>query len=404
MEKKITVAGIGPGSLEYITKKALNCIEESHVLIGGRRNLDTFSYLEKEEFVLGNNLEDMLLFLEKNAGEKKITVLASGDPFLFGIGSYIEERIHGVLVEYQSGISSFQYLANKIGMRWEDMAFYSVHGRAMDMVSAVRKGSKSAVFTGKNPERVLQLLCEYGYGGIEAVVGENLSYADEKITRGSVSELAGGTYSDLSVLILFKNGESDAWPYTTQGIPDSAFFRGKVPMTKEEIRTLTLGKLRLGEDSVLWDFGAGTGSVSIECALRMPRGKVLSFEENEEAIALIEENKKRFQVQNIQVIKGNIKETIKGQLPACDRAFIGGSRGCLSEILERLGALKNVRAVVNAVTIETVYEAVKGFEEKGFETEVMSVSLSKGEKAGQKHLMRALNTIYIITGWKGETQ
>ncbi|WP_366924616.1 precorrin-6Y C5,15-methyltransferase (decarboxylating) subunit CbiT [Metallumcola ferriviriculae] len=186
------------------------------------------------------------------------------------------------------------------------------------------------------------------------------------------------------------------------GIPDHEFMRGEVPMTKEEIRVISLAKLALERHHVLYDIGAGTGSVTVEAALLMPEGKVFAIEEKESAGELIQRNAAQYSLENVQLVPGKAPGCLEG-LPAPDRVFIGGSGGQLQTIIETLAELlpEGGRIVINAVTLETTYQAVNLMEMNGFTVDAVSLSLSKMKKAGKVHMWQALNPVTIAWGVKG---
>lgn len=186
--------------------------------------------------------------------------------------------------------------------------------------------------------------------------------------------------------------------YTTHGIADEQFIRGKAPMTKEEVRTVSLAKLKLKEDSLCYDVGAGTGSLSIEMALRAHQGKVWAIEKKEEAVDLIRQNKVRFVADNLKIIEGLAPEAMQ-DLPAPTHVFIGGSSGNLKQIVELLlQKNKEVRIVINCITLETVSEALETAKLFGFtENEIVQLNVSRSKAIGRYHMMMGENPIYIIT-------
>lgn len=190
---------------------------------------------------------------------------------------------------------------------------------------------------------------------------------------------------------------------TFLGIPDDSFIRGKIPMTKQEIRILTIVKLCLPEDGVIADIGAGTGSISIEAALQMPKGHVFSIERKQEGIDLIKANSAKFEVNNITVIEAEAPDGM-AELPELDAAVIGGSGSKLSPILDLLDRkLKHgARLVLNCVTLQTISQASdwlrKAKEEYIYE--IIQVQVNRWDQIGPYDMAKALNPIFILTAVK----
>jgi cobalt-precorrin-6B (C15)-methyltransferase len=190
------------------------------------------------------------------------------------------------------------------------------------------------------------------------------------------------------------------WPYLTPGIPDEAFIRGDAPMTKEEVRCVTLSKLRLRADHVVVDVGAGTGSIAVEAARLCPRGRVYAIERREDALALIEINSRRFGVApRIHILAGEAVEQLAA-LERFDRVVIGGSGGTLREILrlceERLAP--GGRAVINAITLETACGALEALKTPAWDQlDVVALNVARGRFAGASTLMEGLNPVYVIS-------
>lgn len=195
--------------------------------------------------------------------------------------------------------------------------------------------------------------------------------------------------------------QKNKFSYLTPGIPDSAFIRGKVPMTKEEVRIVTLAKMQLQADSIVVDVGAGTGSIAIEATRLCPQGTVYAIERKPEALELIKQNSDQFGLP-LQIIAGEAVERL-AELDHIDRIVVGGSGGTLGQIIQmshdRLNP--NGRIVINAITIETAYKAIEAFKTLPFdEVEVISITAARGRFVGNSTLMDGLNPVYIISAEK----
>ncbi|MDP4182613.1 MAG: precorrin-6y C5,15-methyltransferase (decarboxylating) subunit CbiE [Bacillota bacterium] len=406
MNNKVRIIGIGPGASEFISPEADKIIKKSHIIVGGKRNLEVYSSLDCEKVPITSNLEEIAGFIEENKDKKLISVLASGDPGMYGILEYLKRKHGDLELEVIPGISSFQYLCAKMKISWHDACITSLHGRERhNLIDLIKNNKKTIIFTGgtSTPADICRSLISEGLTELTITVGEKLSYPDERIFMGSPEEICSMDFHNLSIMLIQNEGQKimpeSLWSYATYGIPDEMFIRGEVPMTKEEIRTVAVSKLRLKEDSVVYDIGAGTGSVSVECGLICVKGRVFAVEKETDAICLIEENINKFGAKNVKIIQGEAPEVLKG-LPEPDCVFIGGSGGRMEKILDWVKSCsRNVRIVISAVTIESAYEAVKGLEDGGAcNADIVCLSVSRGRKLGGKHLMQALNPVYIISG------
>ncbi|PRX29845.1 cobalt-precorrin 7 C15-methyltransferase [Orenia metallireducens] len=194
----------------------------------------------------------------------------------------------------------------------------------------------------------------------------------------------------------------DNWNYRTVGIPDSEFIRGEIPMTKEEVRTISLSKLRLKDDSIVYDIGAGTGSLTIESALLASKGRVYAIERETEGVDLIKSNAAKFQVSNLEVIQGSAPKALL-DLPEVDRVFIGGSGGKLEEILDVIDKKLKAkgRIVINAITLNTLNSSIKKLEELAYDFEICNIAVTRTRQVGDYQMLQGLNPVYIISGEKG---
>lgn len=397
-KRQVTLIGIGMGNVSNMTIEAMQDCQEADAILGASRMLECCAHLNKPTFAAYKD-EELKAYLDTHPELGRAVILLSGDiGFYSGAKKLIARLEPDYEVKTRSGISSVVYFCGRLKTSWEDVKLMSLHGKSGNLVAAVANhkkvfsliGGKDAVGT------ACSLLTEYGLGHVKVSVGTRLSYPDEQIVTGTAESLAGKPLGGLCV-ILVENPEAGQMP-VTHGIEDDAFIRAKVPMTKSEVRSISLSRMRLHPDSVIYDIGAGTGSVSIEAALQAPEGYVYAIEKKEEACALIEENKRKFQAANIEVISGLAPQALEN-LPVPTHAFIGGSSGNMKEILELL-LHKNpkIRIVINCIALESISETldcVKSLPVK--DVDIIHVSSARSRELGRYHMMTGMNPIYIVS-------
>ncbi|MCU6775467.1 Probable cobalt-precorrin-6Y C(15)-methyltransferase [decarboxylating] [uncultured Blautia sp.] len=395
----ITLLGIGMGSQETLTVQGKKAAKSADLIIGAKRMADAVR--EPRQAVVYEYRSDVIADYIRNHPEyEKVVIALSGDVGFYSGARKLLTALGGreSNVEVICGISSVVYFMSEIGLSWDDAKITSAHGKHCNLISMIRHNQKvfSILGTGTAVAELAGKLVKYHMGEVRLYVGENLSYPDEKIFVKKAEELTNYEGQPLSVVCAFHENPEPA--LSTHGIPDEEFIRGKAPMTKEEVRSVSLSKLRLTEDSICYDVGAGTGSVSVEMALRADQGQVFAIEKKEEAAALLEENKQKFAVDNLEIIKGEAPQALEN-LPAPTHAFIGGSSGNLKEIVALLlGKNPQVRIVINCITLETISEALDVLKEYGFQQrEVVQLAASRSKEIGRYHLMMGENPIYIIT-------
>lgn len=400
---EVILVGLGPGGQGEWTEQAAQAIRQADAVMGAPRMLEHLPEESRGELFFEYLPEKVMELLEAHPHWKTACILFGGD-----IGFYSgAKQLLPMLAEYKTrlvpGVSSPQVLAAKTARCWQDFKLVSAHGKNCDPVAEVLNHKQVFFLTGKNmtPGMICARLNQAGLGEGTAIVGENLSYADEKITQVKVSQAAAMEFAPLSVLLV-ENRLTFRRKAMSSGIPDECFIRGKVPMTKREVRAVVLALLEPEPEDILYDVGAGTGSVAVEMGLHARRGQVYALEENSQAVELIEANRKEFGTYNVCVVPGRAPETME-DLPAPHAVFIGGSKGNMKAILEMVKE-KNplVRVVVSAITIETLQEGTRLLGEMGYEdVAVCQVSVSRAQKTGRYHMFGALNPIFLISG-KGQ--
>ncbi|MBR3477348.1 MAG: precorrin-6A reductase [Candidatus Methanomethylophilaceae archaeon] len=390
--RRVSLIGIGMGE-DGMTVRSSKIVDRADLVIGAERMLHTAGVSGKDTLVEYRAAE-IAEYLDKNPNYNDVAILLSGDIGFYSGAKKLLEALKGYDVNVECGISTVAYLCSKMGVPWQDVRLTSAHGREFNVTGSVRTNRRTfALLTGSTGARALcQELDEY-LPDVTVTIGQNLGYPDEKIVSGSPKELLDVEFGELCAAVVENPSPDTACPVW---IPDEDFTRGDAPMTKSDVRSLSVAKLRLSPDSVAYDVGAGTGSVSIAMALCCPEGKVYAIEKEDVAADLIEVNKRKLCTPNVEVIRGLAPEAMR-DLPAPTHAFIGGSSGNLKEIVDCL-IEKNprVRIVINSVTIETLSETMEVIRGAGLvEEETVCVNVSKARRAGRYHLMTAQNPVYI---------
>lgn len=391
--KKVFLIGTGMGDRNTRTVGMERVLEQADCLIGAKRMLEAVEAGNRPYHVAVDALEIAKIICADHE-HRKFAVLLSGDTGFYSGTKKLLDALSGMEVCVLPGIGSLSYFCARLGRPWEDVRAVSMHGRSCNLVREVRNNRAVFVLLGgkDGANLALKTLCDAGLGHLRVHIGEKLSYPEEKIISASAQELLAGKFDPLSVLLI-ENPKSGAFLH---GLTDEAFERADVPMTKEEIRSISLSKLQLTADAVVYDVGAGSGSVSIEAALRAQGGMVYAIEMKENAVELIRRNRARFCVSNLEIIHGKAPEVLE-DLPVPTHAFIGGSGGKLREIINYL-LKKNpqIRIVVNAVTLETISEMAELSRQFDF-CDIAEVSVTKPRTLGHYRLMTAQNPVYIFS-------
>ena len=243
-----------------------------------------------------------------------------------------------------------------------------------------------------------RLLKEAGLGHVKVSVGQRLSYPDERIVSGTAAELAEQPFDDLAV-VLTENPAPTAWKAGAPCLWDDQLIRGKSPMTKENIRLLAVARLGITRESVVWDVGAGTGSVSAACAMAAWQGQVWAVEKEPEALELIGRNKQALALSNLRVVPGEAPGALE-TLPKPDCVFIGGSSGSMEGIF-RAVLEKNpaARICLTAVSLESLTDGLDCMKRFGLtNVDITQISAAQAKTLGRYHMMMGQNPVWILSG------
>lgn len=402
---QVTLAGIGMGNTSGMTGDVRNAINEADYVFGAKRMLDTVSdnkkkypYYRKEDIV--PKLKEIR---NTSQGKVKAIVLFSGDTgFYSGCVGLYECLCHmeNVTCDIFPGISSIQALCARIGESWQDANIISIHGDDSDwrgkLIKSVKCNRKTFLITSGYEDIIRIGKCFENNTSIRIWIGSNLSYENEVV--GVYTPLTCKDYNEkglVSVMIINDNAGSVT---LTPDIKDECFIRDKVPMTKEEIRQLSICKLGLTKDSVMYDIGSGTGSMAIQAAMLSPDIRVYAVETNDLAVNLIENNIRKFDAYNVTVVKGMAPDSIR-ELPSPTNVFIGGSKGNLKSIIDNLIERNvTIRVVMNAVSIESISEMNSIIKENEFEdVSIAQVAVSRVKQVGDYRMLSANNPVFVYS-------
>lgn len=403
--KTLWILGTGMGRENLMTGETLERLSAVPAVMGAGRMLENLKpRLEGKKTLTSYQPEEMLSWV-KQEEIYEAAALMSGDTGFYSGAKKVSEVFEkeGWKVTFLPGISSLSYFCARLKKSWQDMRLVSVHGRDADIVWEVENHPVCFFLSGgeKGISSICGTLVRAGLGDCRVWTGENLSYPEERITEGRAEDFKEVSCSSLSCMIV----ENPAWKSSAglcPGLKDEEFIRGKVPMTKCEVRTISISKLELKPGDVFYDIGAGTGSVTIEAGrlLRASGGRVYAVEQKEEAAALIEENAKKHlpEWKNLSVVRGSAPEALT-DLEKPDCAFLGGTAGRMKEIIRCL-LEKNpeIRIVINVITLESLAEALSCIREFSWkDSEIINLSLSRMEQAGSYHMPKPQSPIYIIS-------
>jgi precorrin-6B C5,15-methyltransferase / cobalt-precorrin-6B C5,C15-methyltransferase len=411
-QRPVTVIGIGDDGCSSLTSRAMEAVASAQWLAGGERQLEFFPQFKGGRIVVKNGLSSVLQQIADLSAENNICVLASGDPLFFGIGGLIVKKLGAEHVAVIPHPSSVQWAFARIGLKWDDAAVISLHARKRNgFLTKLKSQSKVAILTDteNTPQSLAQWMLKNEETGWEAWVCENLCGADERIRHFMIEQLAAcEDVGPLNVLVLSRTNSQWRQPPTIPFLHEDEFAK-RMPkkglITKREVRLLSLAAMHIRPDSVVWDIGAGSGSVSIEAALLAPNGHVYAIEVDPEGVEICHENIAAHRVDNVTVIAGRAPEALVG-LNAPDAVFIGGSKGSMQEIidvvLERLKPGGHI--VANAITLENAAEAYQAFRSRGLMPDVTLLQVSRAEPLARYMRYEAMNPIQIFAVEKPITE
>ncbi len=389
----IYLIGTGMDGVHSLTQEAKGIIEKTDIIIGAKRMLEPYQNMHKRMFqTYDSNYISAILHSELY---NIAVVLFSGDVSFFSGTKKLYPLISDLKYEIIPGISSISASCAKFGISYEDLHIVSLHGTEQNIVipTVFNLYTFYLLSDKHNISYLCNQLCKYGQTQLKIYFASCLGYDNETIMTGTVLDFVTMDCDDLAIAIVENNASIN---YTCIGIADDQFIRAKVPMTKSFIRSNIISLMKISRNSVCWDIGSGTGSISIEMAYQAIRGSVWSFDVNPEAIQLTNQNAVRFHCDNIHTIEGLCPNTFQFA-PKPDKVIIGGTKGNLSSIIESILQINPLCDIlITAISLETLNEAILSFDRHNINYKVIQLSSVEYKKIGYHTMPNVQNPVYII--------
>ena len=406
--EKVHIVGIGDDGPEGVTSTARALIEQADLLVGAEYTLRLVPQGRAERLVAGGNLDAIVERIAASGG-RRVVVLGSGDPLFYGLARYLCDKLGKDRFEVVPHVSSMQLAFARVKESWEEAYLTNLANRPLDQVlEQIRVAEKVGLFTSEEypPSEVARGLLARKIDYFWGYVCENLGSPDERVTRGTLKELAAQDFAPLNVMILVRKPDAPDRPSEEIGRrlfgnPDEAFLQSKPKhglLTNSEVRTIALAQLDLRTMSTVWDIGAGSGSVAIEAAQIASGGKTYAIEMDQEDHTLILDNAARFGVRNLVAVLGRAPEAW-AELPDPDAVFVGGSGREISRLLdlayERLRP--GGRLVANTGSIENLADVNATLHRRVGDVRVWMINIARGTYQLERVRFDALHPTFLLS-------
>ncbi|MDA0254620.1 MAG: precorrin-6y C5,15-methyltransferase (decarboxylating) subunit CbiE [Planctomycetota bacterium] len=407
---RVHIVGIGDDGVEGMTTQARRLVEDAEVLLGPESCGEMVPAGLRNRLQTAASLDDLVEQIEA-AGDRRTVVLASGDPLFYGTARYVCNRLGKDRFEVVPHVSSMQLAFARVKESWEEAFLANLAGQSIErVIDRVRTSETAGLFTSEQwpPAAVARALLDHGIDAFQAYVCENLGSPDERVTQGSLAEIAGDAFSPLNVMILVRKPRAPepagAAGRRLFGNPDECFLQSRPKrglLTPAEIRSLALGELGLEADSVVWDVGAGSGSVGLEAARLARAGYVYAIEMDPDDHALILENARRLGVMNLEAVLGRAPEAW-ASLPAPHAVYVGGSGRDVAMLVE--GAWERLqpggRLVTACNSIENLAAVHALLRARSADAAYWMVNIARGYEQMDRIRFEAINPVFLIAATK----
>ncbi|WP_020465776.1 bifunctional cobalt-precorrin-7 (C(5))-methyltransferase/cobalt-precorrin-6B (C(15))-methyltransferase [Singulisphaera acidiphila] len=405
---KLVIVGIGDDGLAGMTESARRIVAEAEVILGAPAMLSLLDGLSGRKEALEPDMPAALRQVREALASQRAVLVSGGDPLFYGVARYLCDRLGKDQFEVIPHVSSMQLAFARVKESWEDAYLTSLAGRPLEaVVDRIRTAEKVGLFSSDEhpPNRLARALLDRGIDYFRAYVCENLGSPDERVTQAELTDLASMDFDPLNVLILIRKPNrpdqaSRAGRHRLFGNPDDMFAqtlpkRGLI--TQAEVRSIALAQLDIRPDSVVWDIGAGSGSVAIEAAQLAYQGMVYAVEPEPADVALIEANAESFGVPNVRPVPGRAPEVL-ASLPDPDAIFVGGTGRQVVLVLRSAYArlCPGGRMAVNVVTIDGLATALETLKNLTSEVQVWNISIARGIEQMDRVRFEAINPTFLL--------
>ncbi len=413
-EPKIHIIGIGSDGLAGVTGRARELLTAADLVLGSDNALNILPELKAQRLRIGPDLGQVMQTLETNLGKKRMVVVAGGDPLFYGVARYLCDRLGKDKFEVIPHVSSMQLAFARIKESWEEAYLTNLATHSLDSVlDRIRTADIIGLFTSEEegPPTIAKQLLARGIDYFRAYVCENLGAPDERVTQAELAEIQDIEFAPLNVMILKrKPGRPDqqraAGCARRFGNPDDVFAQSRPKcglITQAEVRAIALAQLDLSAESVVWDIGAGSGSVAIEAAQLAPLGMVYAIEQDVADFHLIEANAQTFGVKNLKAVLGSAP-AVFGDLPPPDAIFVGGTGHEVARLLEAAyQALRPAgRLVVNVASLESLTATYHALKSLAGPVQALLVNLARGTEQLETLRFEAVNPTFLLAVTKAD--
>lgn len=405
---RIHIIGVGSDGLAGLTARARDLLLNAEVVFGPEAILALLPEVKGERRVLGGELQEAMTQLTSLLGKKQVAVVAGGDPLFYGVARYLCDRLGKEAFEVLPHVSSMQLAFARVKETWEEAYLTNLATHPLETVlDRIRIAETVGLFTSEQegPPEIARTLLARGLDYFRVYVCENLGGPDERLTQGELVEIAEMEFASLNVVILIrKPGRPDrpARParFRRFGNPDDFFAQSRPKsglITQSEVRALALAQMGLNAGDVVWDIGAGSGSVAIEAAGLSDPGLVYAIEQDAADYHLILANAETFGVKNLQAVHGSAPGVFAG-LPSPDAIFAGGDGREVAHILESAWAALRPggRMVVHVATIENLSGTYAVLRQVAGQVEALLVHVARGVEQLESLRFESLNPTFLL--------